>query len=92
MFPSPHVTLETPMSDLPACCFADQYAPLAEQLYAAYNRGGDESTAGLNFQGNPCPAWDDLPPNVKAKWDAVALNAAALLAPVKLPDAADTAG
>jgi len=60
------------MSDLPACCFADQYAPLAEQLYAAYNRGGDPVTAGLNYQGKPCPEWNDLPDNIRAKWEAVA--------------------
>ena len=60
------------MSPMPDCCFALDDASLAERLYAAYNRGGDAATAGLNFQGDPCPVWADLPENVRAKWEAVA--------------------
>lgn len=57
---------------IPPCCFADPDAGLAGELYATYNRGGDPETAGLNYQGRPCPQWRDLPPNVQAKWIAVA--------------------
>lgn len=42
----------------------------AQALYYAYNAGGDPATAGLNFRGEPCPAWADLPENVRAKWRA----------------------
>ena len=66
------------MSDLPACCYADQYDPLEVHLYASYNRGGDPATAGLNYRGEPCPAWDDLTDNIKAKWRATAAAAASL--------------
>lgn len=52
-------------------------ASLAERLYCAYNRGGDPSTAGLNYQGKECPAWSDLPENIRAKWEAVTAEAAA---------------
>ena len=59
-------------SKLPACCLAADGDPLAKILYAVYNRSGDASTAGLNFQGKPCPEWAELPENVRAKWKAVA--------------------
>jgi hypothetical protein len=42
----------------------------AQRLYYAYNAGGDPATAGLNYRGEPCPAWADLPENVRAKWRA----------------------
>lgn len=57
---------------LPACCYATEGASLAEQLYAAYNAGGDPATAGLNYKGDPCPTWDQLPDNVRQKWQAAA--------------------
>jgi hypothetical protein len=63
---------------LPPCCTPQLplYAPsrerLAERCYTVYNAGGDPATAGLNFQGKPCPVWAELPENVKAKWLAVA--------------------
>ena len=60
---------------LPNCCFAEPDAPLAKRLYAAYNAGGDPQTAGLNYRGEPCPVWEDLPDNVRAKWEAVAGHA-----------------
>ena len=66
------------MPDLPLCCYADTDDEPAIHLYAVYNRGGDPETAGLNYAGKECPAWDDLPDNVKAKWRAAA-DAAALL-------------
>jgi hypothetical protein len=44
----------------------------ARRLYDAYNAGGDPATAGLNYRGEPCPAWADLPPNIRAKWEAAA--------------------
>lgn len=76
------------MIQLPACCTPSTPA-LDDQLYAAYNRGGDPSTAGLNYQGNPCPEFADLPPNIRAKWAAVAECATGLSGPmITLP--ADT--
>lgn len=60
------------MLRLPDCCTPSADAGLAEQLYCAYNRGGDPKTAGRNYQGDPCPVWLDLPRNVRAKWEAVA--------------------
>lgn len=42
----------------------------AKALYEAYNAGGDPATAGLNFRGEPCPEWADLPENVREKWRA----------------------
>lgn len=56
---------------LPACCdLPPDNAPIEHAGYAAYNAGGDPATAGLNYAGKPCPNFDDLPPNVKAKWKA----------------------
>lgn len=42
----------------------------ARAAYNAYNAGGDPATANKNFRGEPCPAWDDLPQNVRDKWVA----------------------
>lgn len=55
---------------LPACCHADALATPCERAYAAYNRAGDPATAGLNFRGDPCPTWDELPENIRVKWRA----------------------
>lgn len=60
------------MPPTPDCCTPFEYADLPERLYCAYNRGGDPATAGLNYQGKPCPVWTELPENVRAKWEAVA--------------------
>lgn len=60
------------MNTLPPCCTPLEYSDPAERLYCAYNRGGDPATAGLNFKGDPCPIWPELPENVRAKWEAVA--------------------
>lgn len=59
-------------TSLPACCYIDSAENYPALLYAAYNRGGNPDTAGLNYAGAPCPTWDDLPKNVQAKWNAVA--------------------
>ncbi len=56
----------------PKCCNFDHDAGPAQWLYAAYNSGGDRDTAGLNYKGEPCPVWQDLPPDVRAKWQAAA--------------------
>lgn len=58
--------------DLPDCCKAPIWAPLPWRLYAAYNRGGDRVSRGLSWDRRPCPSWDDLPDNVRAKWQDVA--------------------
>lgn len=61
-----------PNVPLPNCCGARPGDPVAKKLYAAYNRGGDAATAGLNYAGQPCPTWEELPDNVRAKWETVA--------------------
>lgn len=40
----------------------------ARELYEVYIANSD----GLNYQGLPCPTWDDLPEEVRAHWCAVA--------------------
>lgn len=58
-----------PMAESPACCtLPPDDAPIEAAGYAAYNAGGDPATAGLNYAGKPCPEWDQLPENVRAKW------------------------
>lgn len=63
---------ESQLNPLPDCCFADPENGRAALLYAAYNAGGDPQTAGLNYQGKPCPLWHELPANIRAKWEAAA--------------------
>ena len=58
--------------DLPDCCFSPIGAEWGQVAYAAYNRAGDRATAGLNYQGKPCPSWEALPENVREKWRASA--------------------
>ena len=62
---------------MPPCCFANPDNGLGAQLYAAYNRGGPNDRAGLNYQGKPCPQWAQLPQAVRDKWNAVAAEAGA---------------
>ena len=69
---APTHTPGPPMNELPACCYALDSAPLAERMYAAYNAAGDPTTAGLNYQGRPCPTWAELPENIRAKWEGAA--------------------
>lgn len=64
--------MSTTKHPYPACCYAEADAPLEKQLYAAYNRAGVLSQAGLNYAGKPCPVWEELPVNVQMKWRAVA--------------------
>lgn len=40
----------------------------ARMLYAAYTR----NSGNKNYQGLPCPTWEDLPHNIKSHWCAVA--------------------
>jgi hypothetical protein len=56
----------------PACCYPSDAAGLPEVGYAAYNCGGPTETAGLNYQGLPCPTWPELPGVVVEKWEAAA--------------------
>jgi len=58
------------MGDMPDCCYPSPNASFAERLYCAYNAGGERP--GLNYQDKPCPLWRDLPPDVRAKWEATA--------------------
>lgn len=39
-----------------------------ESLYATYCA----SSGGKNFRGDPCPAWADLPSEIRGHWAAVA--------------------
>ncbi len=41
---------------------------LARAMYEAYTR----SSGGLNWQGKPCPKWDDLPAEICGHWQAAA--------------------
>lgn len=44
----------------------------AQQLYDAYNAGGDDPAfIDKNFRGDPCPVWESLPLNIQQKWVAV---------------------
>ena len=58
----------------PACCYAEPSATLAEKLYATYNAAGDPATAGLNYQGKPCPMWVELPEAIRGHWYTVVLR------------------
>lgn len=40
----------------------------AEVAYAAYG----QTTGGLNYQGLPMPAWEQLPERIQQAWDAAA--------------------
>lgn len=44
------------------------YLDLAVELYNTYC----ESSGGLNYQGKPCPKWNDLPAAIRMHWTAVA--------------------
>jgi len=64
------------MPKLPDCCYALPGDPPGKQYYAAYNHAGENP--GLNFQGDPCPTWGELPQNIHDKWEAVAAAARSL--------------
>lgn len=51
--------------------FKSLYADIGRDFYAVYCA----SSGGKNFQGNPCPAWDDLPEAVRGHWSVVAHRA-----------------
>lgn len=59
----------------------------ARDYYAIYCA----SSGGKNFQGNPCPKWDELPEAVRGHWKTVARRAMTLLIdgadqqPVRVP-------
>lgn len=56
-------------SDLTSCCIPSEGSTLGEEFYCVYNRAG--ANPGRNFRGEPCPAWPDLPVDVRHKWEAV---------------------
>ena len=41
---------------------------LARAMYEAYTK----SSGGLNYQGKPCPKWDELPAAICGHWQAAA--------------------
>ena len=53
----------------PACCFCSDTPTAGELLYVAYNLAGDRP--GLNYRGEPCPTWADLPADIRQKWEFV---------------------
>jgi len=65
----------TPHDNMPPCCYAPPDAPLAHLMYAAYNAAGEKK--GLTWDGKPCPIWDALTDDVRAKWEAAAGEAEA---------------
>jgi hypothetical protein len=79
------ITEDNPVPDttdsLPDCCYAGPFPTLAESMYAAYNAAGDPATAGLNYQGLPCPTWGQLTPNIREKWIGAAELAGDWFAP-----------
>jgi hypothetical protein len=44
---------------------------LAQLAYKAYGN----VTGHKNFQGDPMPAWEELPPVIQLAWDAAAVTA-----------------
>jgi len=67
---------DTP-TPLPACCIPTADATVAERLYCAYNAAGPDGLRGLNHLGLPCPAWSELPEQIRRRWDVVAWRAMA---------------
>lgn len=47
----------------------DSVRSTARRFYEAYTF----NSGNLNFQGNQCPAWSDLPTTVRSHWCAVAI-------------------
>lgn len=80
-------------AEMPDCCWAEPTASAAERLYAAYNRGGPSSRAGLAWDGRPVPTWAELvaradsgdagAAGVVAKWRAVSMQASRMT-PIEL--------
>lgn len=71
--PTTPLEIGTPVpSTRPACVMPGRGAEQGAYLYAAYNSAGDQATAGLSWDGKFCPAWADLPFNVREKWNAAA--------------------
>lgn len=48
-----------------------EYEKLAELAQAAYRAYG-ETTGGLNFRGEPMPAWGDLGEQIQRAWTMAA--------------------
>jgi hypothetical protein len=44
---------------------------LAQTAYEAYV----EDAGGLNYQGNPCPVWSDLPDDIRRHWKVAIVKA-----------------
>lgn len=42
----------------------------ARKAYEAYTA----NSGGLNYQGNPCPAWPDLPEAIRSHWCAATIS------------------
>ena len=46
--------------------------PLTKSARTAYEAYVAD-TGGLNYQGNPCPKWADLPPKIQHAWKAAVM-------------------
>lgn len=55
---------------------------VARELYEAYIK----DSGGLNYQGKPCPVWDELPEAVREHWKAVADHAPRALLQARIED------
>ena len=56
------------MSDLGPLMTAPHLAKLAYEAYG-------NVTGHKNFQGDPMPSWEELPPRIQLAWDAAAVTA-----------------
>ena len=56
----------------PPCIYWNPENGKGARAYALYNRAGENP--GLNYRGEPCPQWQDLPADVRAKWNFLAEN------------------
>lgn len=61
--PEPKTKIEENMCD-------EATRKVAHTLYENYIANSD----GLNFQGNACPTWEDLPAAIRGHWCRVALS------------------
>jgi len=58
---------------------------LAMAMYNAYG----ETTNFKNFQGNPMPAWEELPESIQKAWIAAAIKARGIVVKETISNALD---
>lgn len=72
--PVPALNGKKPTQVLDVQC-TDRVRSVARSMYEAYLANSD----GLNYEGKPCPKWEELTPAVRSHWCAAALEASVLL-------------